>query len=185
MLIVNLVDRERAGRRVRWHEALIDEDVHRFGVIDGQQGELIDVGDFPQLFGELHPIAAGDWLQTIARDPEVLPRRLGRTIDGLFAGHDAEGHSERAGPGDVGEEAVGLAIPRIEERAGALEDLLLQHIPVGASRFAAAIVVGLRHAIRPYDAQHVGFQPVAKTEVDDRLIDDPHLVQIFGAQLEP
>src|SRR5438445_12356637 len=110
-------------------------------MIDGQQDELVDVGDFPQLFCELHPIAAGDWLQTIARDPEVLPRRLGRTVHGLFAGHDAEGYSERAGPGDVGQEAVGLAIPRIEEGAGALEDLLLQHSSGGAARLAAALVI--------------------------------------------
>src|SRR5437773_2162472 len=91
---------------------------------------------------------------------------------------------EGAGPGDVREEAVCLAVPRIEEGARALEDLLLQHVAVGACRGATWVVVGLRHAVGPDHAQHVGFHAVAQSEVHDRLVYDAHLVEIFGPQLD-
>src|SRR3989442_4607182 len=42
LLIANLMDRERAGRHVRWHEALIDEDVHRFGVIEDRKSTRLN-----------------------------------------------------------------------------------------------------------------------------------------------
>ena len=104
--------------RPRRDEAFVYIDVDRVGVIDREELELIDVGDFPQLLGELHAVAAIHRFQPLAGNAEILARGLRRPVDRLLPCHDAQRHAEGARPGDVGEELVCLPIPRIEEGAG-------------------------------------------------------------------
>ena len=67
--------------RPRRNEALIDEDVHRIGVVDGEQLQLIGVGGLPQLLGELQDVSAVARLQRARREFAGTPatRRPART----------------------------------------------------------------------------------------------------------
>src|SRR5579859_3246922 len=143
----DLVEMQFPGRDRR--ETLVDKDVHRIGVIDREQPQLIEVRGFPQLFSNLEDVAAVAGLQRIARDADVLLRRAGWSISSIST-HDAKRHSERALPHDVGDEAEMLSIPCIEEGARAFELLKLEHVLI-----AAWEVDRLRHAVGPLHAQDV------------------------------
>src|SRR5204862_3588032 len=64
--------------------------------------------------------------------------------------------------------------------AGALEHLALNDILIGAGE-----VVGLRNTVRPFDAQHVGFEMRAETEMRHPSGGDAGLIDVAGTELEP
>src|SRR6266576_5797348 len=73
-----------------------------------------------------------------------------------------------------------LPIPCIKEVAGTFELLELEHVLVGARE-----IDGLRHAVGPLHAQHIGLEVAAESKGCRRSGDDARLVQLAGAYLEP
>ena len=55
-------DLEEAQTPGGGRESLVDKDVDRVGVIDREQPQLVEIGCFPELLGDLEDVAAIAWL---------------------------------------------------------------------------------------------------------------------------
>ncbi len=69
-------------------EPLVDKNVDRVRVIDGEQPQLIEIRGFPQLLGHLEDIASVFRPQCFTGNAHVFLRRSRRCVRGV-AGHDA------------------------------------------------------------------------------------------------
>ena len=90
-VVAALVDRGAAAARARatWKsrsftgpggtKRLVDEDVDRIGMIDGDELHLVGVRGLPELLGELEDVASVARLQRVARDAQVFLRRARRS----------------------------------------------------------------------------------------------------------
>ena len=78
--------------RPRGHEGLVDEDVDRVRVIDGDQLDLVGVRRLPELFRELEDVASIARLERVAGDAQVFLRGACRR-EGARASHQAERHA--------------------------------------------------------------------------------------------
>ena len=148
-------------------------------MVHGEESDFVQVRRLPQLLRELQHVAAVAGLQRLARNSQILLRCARGRIGGAAAPHDADGHPQRAAPHHVGDETELLAIPRIEEGARPLELLELENVLVGSRE-----VDGLRHAVGPLDAHHVGFEVRPQAKVRDPPGDDARLVDRARANLD-
>ena len=100
------------GKR-RTLELVVDEDLGRARMIDGDQADLVQVGDLAQLLDDAdlvlavtrHQRLAGDLDDLVVIDREVLTVACRR--------------AERRDPEHVGDELVLLAVPGVDHRARA------------------------------------------------------------------
>src|SRR3954467_11272812 len=157
-------------------------------MVDGKEPELIQVRGLPQLFRYLNGVSAVLWLQRFTWNAHVLERsaRGGvrhrypcpapRPPSLIALPHDSYRHPERALPHDVGDEPVLPAVPGIQESAGALELLQLEHIGVGPGE-----INRLRHTVGPLHAQHVGFQVRAEPDLRQPVGYDACLIELTRA----
>ena len=97
----------------------------------------------------------------------------------MYSRHDPQGHAERTAPHDIGHEAEAVAVPGVQERAGSLEDLLLEHV-----LFGPRVIDRLRHAVGPAYAQHVRLEAAPEPEMRHAVGHLAQLVQIACPQLE-
>ena len=174
----HLVETKRGGSRR--YEALVQVDLHRFRMIYGDEPQLIEIRGLPQFFRESQLVAALPGPEQAAWDVQVFLRGMWRgRHDAALPRHDAQGHAQRAVPHDVGREREAVAVPRVQERAGPLEELLLEHV-----LFRPRVVDRLRHAVGPAHAQHIRLEPAPEAEVGDPVGHDAQLVEIARAELE-
>ncbi|PYP20299.1 MAG: hypothetical protein DMD54_01000 [Gemmatimonadetes bacterium] len=147
-------------------------------MIHCDQPELIEICGFPQLFGDLQNVAPAARLQRVARDPDVLLRCSCGRERGVPT-HDPQRHPQRAAPHHVGDEAELLSIPCIEEGAGALELLRLEHVLIRSRE-----VDRLGDTVGPQHAEHIGLEVRAQAKQRHRRRDDACLIELAGADFE-
>ena len=146
------------------HDPQVAGNRHVLPVVDHPEAGAVDVGGFPQFLGDPQVVEA------VARGGAVDPDQF----VGVVAVPDAVGerHAERRAPQQVGDERDLLAVPGVEERATALEHLLLDDRHV-----LARVQAVLRHAVGPDDADQIGLPAVAEPDVGDRPVDFDVLVR--------
>ena len=168
-------------RERREREALVGIDLHVRGVIDRLQQGPVEVGHLAQLLGELQleePVLVRDQLVPADEHVLVVVRR----------DQHARSHrqAQRGDAKDVADELVGLAVPGVEEGAGADQPLGLDpeglgqdgHVPALDPQQAVSDPVGPRHA---HDVRPLGVPEADDLEV--ALPEDPAIAR-SGTQLD-
>ena len=166
----NSVDPE--GGDVGGANLLVGVDLHVGGMIDDDQPELINISSLPKLLRHLNRIPAvprhhrGVDLQAFP-----FPRRHQLSLGPL--------QPQRRSPEEISRKHKLPAVPGVEVRAGAEQDLLLADQAVG-SRLNDV----LRHAIDPGHADHVGHGEIPQAEVGRTATNGARLVERPGFELE-
>ena len=163
----------------RRHEVLVDKDVHGIRMIDGEQTDFIEERRLPQLLRELEDVAPVARLECVTGNAQIFLRRTRWRIRRSPSAHDTDRHAQRAAPHDVGHEAELRAVPRIEEGARSLELLELEDVRVRARE-----INRLRHAVRPFHAEHVSLEMRAEAKVCYAACDDSRLIDVSGPNFD-